>query len=166
MGGSLATMAHTIRLFPAKRPYDRGVGYLYGFLAVFPNVFGGLHPSVAQRDTILMADLGGRSLRCGAGRGLGYSFIAEAYLDFGWVGAPLVVFFFGLGFASLQRWADRSGGPLEAAAVACCISSVLFFARAEATSIVRPLVWYTLIPYLLARTIPKLRVPGAQRTRE
>ena len=161
MGGTLATIAHTIELVPAKRPYDMGVGYLYDLLAVFPNIFGGdLHPTVARGIPSYWLTWEVDPYVAERGGGLGYSFIAEAYLNFGWTGAPLVVFFFGLGFASLQLWADRSGGPLEAAAVACCISSVLFFARAEATLIVRPLVWYTLIPYLLARTIPKLRAPS------
>jgi oligosaccharide repeat unit polymerase len=160
MGSTLATIAHTIELVPAKRPYDMGVGYLYDLLTILPNIFGDLHPTVARGIPSYWLIWEVNSYVAVRGGSLGYSFIAEAYLNFGWIGAPLVVFFFGLGFASLQLWADRSGGPLEAAAVACCMSSVLFFARAEATFIVRPLVWYTLIPYLLARTISKLRVPG------
>ena len=49
MGGTLATVAHTIECVPAKRPYDIGVGYLYDLLTVFPNIFGGdLHPTVAE----------------------------------------------------------------------------------------------------------------------
>jgi oligosaccharide repeat unit polymerase len=158
MGSTLGTIAHTIELVPAKRPYDMGVGYLYDLLTIVPNIFGDLHPTVARGIPSYWLTWEVNPYVAQRGGGMGYSFIAEAYLNFGWIGAPLVIFFFGLGFASLQLWADRSGGPLEAAAVGCCISSVLFFARAEATLIVRPLVWYTLIPYLLARTIPKLQV--------
>jgi oligosaccharide repeat unit polymerase len=162
MGSSLATVAHTIELVPAKRPYDMGIGYLYEILTVFPNIFGDLHPTVARGIPSQWLTWEVNPYIAARGGGLGYSFIAEAYLNFGWIGAPLVVFFFGLGFASLQLWADRSGGPLEAAMVACCISFVPFFARAEASFIVRPLVWYTLIPYLLARLIPIIQ--GRRRT--
>ena len=48
MGNSLSTVAHTIELVPRKRPHDMGVGYLYSLLTIFPNIFGGLHPSVAR----------------------------------------------------------------------------------------------------------------------
>jgi len=159
MGSSLSTVAHTIELVPRKRPHDMGVGYLYSLLTIFPNIFGGLHPSVARGlpsswlTWEISPDLAAR------GGGLGYSFIAEAYLEFGWVGAPLVVFGFGLGLALLQLWGERFGGAKEAAFVACVMSEVLLFPRAELCLVVRPLVWEALFPYLLTKAIPKLVGP-------
>ena len=157
MGGSMSTVAYTIELVPRKRPYEMGVGYLYALLAIFPNVFGGLHPAIARG--IPSAWLIWEVDPCIAARGggLGYSFIAEAYLEFGWVGAPLVVFCFGLGLGLIQLWADRLGGAKEAALLACVMPALLYFPRCEFCVISRGMVWYALLPYMLTKWISSRR---------
>jgi len=156
MGNSLSTVAHTIELVPSKRPHDMGIGYFYGLLTIFPNVFGGLHPAAERGIPSTWLTWEVDPYVAARGGGVGYSFIAEAYLEFGWIGAPLFLFCFGLGLAFLQLWADRFGGAKEAALVACVMSYVLFFPRAEFTIIVRPLAWYALLPYMLTKAIPSL----------
>ena len=86
------------------------------------------------------------------GGGFGYSFIAEAYLNWGW-GAPLFLGLVGFLFAKLIVWACREGAPARLAAVASFTGFVLFWARGEAIDVVRPLVWYALIPYLMIRFV-------------
>jgi len=89
MGHSLVTVTHTMTLVPEARPYDYGISYLYALTAIMPNIGWKVHPSVAHGllsewlvktvDPVVAA----------AGGGLGFSFIAEAYLNFGPFGGPV-----------------------------------------------------------------------------
>ena len=160
MGGSLSTVAYTIELVPTKHPYEMGVSYLYALLTVFPNLSGGLHPAIARGLPSQWLTWEVAPKTAAVGGGLGFSFIAEAYLNFGSIGAPFLVFFLGLGLASFQLWADRSGGSLELACVACYMSYVLFFARSEACIVVRPLFWHSMLPYFVAKMLCQGRCHG------
>lgn len=148
MGGSMNTIAYTIELVPKFREFQWGSEYLYALFTLVPNLFWKLHPTVAR-------GLPGRWLvwavkpdDAARGGGLGYSFIAEAYLNFGWFGAPIALGVIGFLFAKFTLWASKSKEPARMAAVASFTSFFLFFARAESGLIVRPLVWYSLLPYL------------------
>ena len=67
-----------------------------------PNLFWDIHPTIARglacdwiTETVdPFADL--------VGGGLGYSFIAEAYLNFGWFGVPIVTGIIGFLFGNLS----------------------------------------------------------------
>lgn len=148
MGASMVTVAGTMKLVPDERNYEYGAGYFYSLLTIAPNFFWELHPSAARGSY-------GRWLTwelapgtAASGGGLGYSFIAEAYANFGWPGAPLVAFILGLGFARLESWAQESGRLERAAVLASLMCFIFFFARGETISQVRPLVWYALAPYV------------------
>ena len=124
-----------------------GIGYLYSLLAVIPNIFWDIHPVIshgtpsdwlAQEVNPYLLESGGR---------MGYSFIAESYLNFGWFG---IIFLAVIGFllARLVLWAIKSKEPAKMAMLASFTSFFLFYARSEFYTIVRSLVWYSLIPYL------------------
>jgi len=153
MGGSIRTVAHTLELVPDIRGYDFGMGYLNALFAVIPNLFWPIHPAIAKgtaSDWITMtidptwAYLGG---------GMGYSFIAESYLNFGWIGSPVVLFGLGFVYAKLVFWAQNSGDPARIAMLGSFLAFFLFFARSESVLVIRPLIWYALIPYLMALSI-------------
>lgn len=151
--GTTVTIAHTLDLVPSSRDYDRGAQYLYAASSLVPNLFWDVHPAtkrglagdwlVWQVDPDFAAN----------GGGFGYSFIAEAYLNWGWIGGPLFLGIVGFLFAKLIYWGCRTGAPAKLAVVACFLSFVLFWARGEAIDVVRPLVWYALVPYLLIRFV-------------
>jgi hypothetical protein len=84
-----------------------------------------------------------------AGGGLGYSFIAEAYLNFGWFGAPIWLAFIGYLLMRLFMQSDTSD-PARHAMVASFLSFFFVFTRGESAIVVRGLVWYACLPYLLA----------------
>ncbi|MEI6442552.1 MAG: O-antigen polysaccharide polymerase Wzy [Nostocales cyanobacterium ELA583] len=148
MGGSLLTVFYTIQLVPSEKNFQMGADYLYALLTIIPNVWGKLHPTIDRglpSDWLVkqidphFADVGG---------GYGFSFIAEAYLNFGWVGSPIAIAVIGFLFAKFTLWAMKSHDPVKMATVASFLSFFLFYARAESAVILRALIWYSFLPYL------------------
>jgi hypothetical protein len=149
MGNSLVTVTHTLSLVPAVREFDGGVSYLYSLVAIVPNLGWEVHPSVAHG---LLSDWLVKTVEpmvAASGGGLGYSFIAEAYLNFGWFGAPIWLGLIGYFLMRLFLQTD-TGDPARQAMVASFFSFFLVFSRGEAAIVVRGLVWYACLPYLLA----------------
>jgi oligosaccharide repeat unit polymerase len=158
MGSTLRTVAHTIELVPAARSFDLGLSYVYAALTVFPNLFWDIHPTVARGlaahwlvETVspTLASVGG---------GYGFSFIAEAYLNFGWIGAAIILLLIGALLAAVILRAQRTTDPAALALVAAVGAFFLVFARGESGSIVRELVWYALGPYIAVRVLSRLMV--------
>ena len=157
MGGSMATVAHTVELVPSARPYDCGIDYLYAASTLFPNLFWNLHPAVARGllSSWLVWEVD--PFFAEAGGSYDFSCIAEAYLNFGSIGVPAVMLVLGLLYSKFVLWAQRSRDPLKLAMVATYGVFVLKYARTEASWIVRPLVWYALVPYALVLLVARLR---------
>lgn len=148
MGGSMNTIAYTLELVPKVREFQMGADYFYALLTLVPNLFWKLHPSVARGYPGHWLTWAVRPDFAARGGGLGYSFIAEAYLNFGWFGAPIALAVLGFLFAKLILWATRCGEPSKMAMVASFTSSFLFYARSESAIQVRSLVWYSVFPYI------------------
>jgi oligosaccharide repeat unit polymerase len=149
LGYTMVTVAHTIALVPAERAHPMGEGYLYALFTIVPNFFWTIHPTIARgTDCIWLAERV-EPLMASRGGSLGYSFIAEAYLEFGWYGAPIVMFLTGVGVAAFVLWARRSGEPAKLAATATFVAFFLRYPRDESASLVRMLVWYVVVPYWL-----------------
>jgi hypothetical protein len=155
MGGSMAAVAYTHVLVPTSRPFDYGVGYWYAALTIFPNFFWSIHPTIAHgtlNEWLVQTVNPYTAMQQG---GLGYSCIAEAYLNFGWIGVPVVMGLIGFGIAALAGSAGRDRRRL--ALVAILTGFVLKFARDESASVVRAFVWYSLGPYLIVTAIARAR---------
>jgi len=151
MGGSLGTVAYTIELVPARRAFDLGVGYLYALTPAFPSFFWDVHPVIARgtpADWLIWAV---DPVTARLGGGLGFSFIAEAYLNFGTFGTPIVTAVFGFLLGAFVLWADRFYSPARMAAVATFTAFILFYARGDASVLMRPLLWYAGLPYAACR---------------
>jgi hypothetical protein len=149
MGGSLATVAYTLELVPSIRSYDYGLQYVYSLLTIFPNVYWAIHPTI-ERGTpstwlVWQIDPG----TAARGGGYGFSFIAEALLNFGFWGAPFVLFLIGLLYARFVAWALRSDDIARFTILSIYMTYFLIYARSDSTSIIRPLFWYVLFPYLI-----------------
>ncbi len=147
MGGTMATLAYTMDLVPNDRDFEYGKTYAFAALTILPNIFGtARHPSV-ERGTA--SDWLVRTVSyntASSGGGLGYSFIAEAYLNFGWMGPPLVMVLLGFGIAALESFAARSASPAASSLMGVVLFFGLIYARAESTDIVRSIVWCGLMP--------------------
>jgi oligosaccharide repeat unit polymerase len=163
MGSTMATTAHTLTLVPASRPFDLGEGYAFALLSLFPNLFWDIHPTIVRgtaNDWLVRSINPWLASRGGA---YGYSCIAEAYLNFGKPGVPLMMCLYGLLFVTLVLWAEKSGDPAKLALAATVLAFVLRFARDELTGIIRPVVWYAVVPYLSIRFAPVV-MNGAVKT--
>jgi len=147
MGGSMMTVAHTINLVPSSHDFEWGAGYGYALLTLFPNLFWDIHPTIARKlpcDWLIWqvdpytAELGGS---------LGYSFIAEAYLNLGWLGSPFVMILGGYVGGRVMRWVDRSRRADRAAMSAAVACFLVFYVRAELAVVLRGVMWYACFPY-------------------
>lgn len=149
MGSTMVVTAYTFELVPSQRPFDMGVGYLYALSTLFPNLFWEVHPAVARGlpaqwliETVdpITAERGG---------GLGFSFIAEGYLNFGWWSVLLVGWPLGYLLRRFANWADESGDPARHAVTATWVAMALFFVRQDSTLLFRSFAWYAFVPYLM-----------------
>jgi hypothetical protein len=152
MGATFGVTAETMELVPATRPFDLGSSYLYALLAVVPNVAWDLHPSVAHGTPstwyIWAVDPGTAAV----GGGRGYSFVAEAYFNFGSF-APLATLAFGFFLGTLWKWVERQPNEAKDAFLATYLVFLLPYVRADSMVVVRPLVWYAGLPYATASLI-------------
>ena len=153
----MRNVAHTWELVPSHRDYDLGSGYFYALSTALPNVFADLHPAIARGTASAWLVNTVEPVLARVGGGLGYSFIPEAYLNFGWFGVVLVPAVIGYAVVRAVAWAERSSDPARLAALACFLPSLLFFARAETTMVVRPLLWYSVAPYALLHFVRRAR---------
>jgi oligosaccharide repeat unit polymerase len=144
MGGTVLTIGYTLDLVPSVRPFEGGMGYLRAWLNAvpvvdMPNVYGDWSTWLAWQVKPLWA---------ANGFGFGYSFIAEAYANFGGLGAPLALAVVGGLMVGFLRWAGQSPDPARYALVAAFMPALLFYVRGEMISLSRPLLWYALTPWL------------------
>jgi len=149
MGWSASTVAHTIELVPGSRNYAYGMTYANALLSVLPNVFGDIHPAKES----LAADWLVRTIEpqfAARGGGWGFSFIAEAFLNFGPF-FPVALLAIGYLAYSALSWADATCDAGRIAAVACVLLHILLYARGESIPLVHDAAWYALLPYLLYR---------------
>ena len=158
MGGSFITIIYTTELVPQARSYEWGGTYLSALGTIFPNFFWDIHPSLAGGlpSYWLMKEVDPYAAK--AGQTLGFSVIAEAYLNFSWVGT--LVFMSGIGYilARFVLWVWKRPDPLRLAIEAIFISFVLFFARGDSNRIVRSIFWEGLIPSLLVMYVYNCRL--------
>jgi len=148
-GNTMQTIAYTLELVPSHKDFNMGVDYLYALFTLVPNIgFGEVHPSIARGvpSVWLSAEVTPRAVKQGIF--LGYSFIAEAYLNFGWLITPIFMAVLGFAIGKLVLWVTRSKEPAKMALLASFLPSLLFFCRQESTQLVRPFVLYSLAPYL------------------
>lgn len=158
MGTSVVTVVFTMDLVPAVRDFAWGETYLASLAAVIP----GLDTRRETEEVWLTYLVSPETASIGGG--LGFSFMAEAYLNFG-IAAPVVLglagFFLG-GFAGWSHAAGRSG---RLAFAACVISIMLFSARASSLSFVRRVLMLCVIPYaaLVVLQLLEARYAGPRR---
>jgi len=155
MGRSMSTVAYTLDLVPDVRGLDYGVSYCYALLSTVPNLGWEVHPTNAHG---LLADWLVRTVDPGMaahGGGLGFSLIAEAYLNFGWTGAPMALALIGWALRRFFHWAESSPDPARKAVLASFLSFFLLYARGESAICIRALVWYAFVPYLMVRALTR-----------
>jgi oligosaccharide repeat unit polymerase len=148
MGGSIMTTIYTLELVPASRDFEYGETYFYALFKLVPNVAWDIHPSIAHTPSVWLIQATDPWLSAKGGS-IGFSFLAEAYFNFGWTGGPWIIGLVGFAFARMTLWATRPPGLVEAkiAMMAAFVSFFAFVAREDLGFVTRPLVWYSILPY-------------------
>lgn len=149
MGITSITMAYTLQLVPYVEPYQLGKSYFYGFYSIIPNFFAEVHPAKAYGTPSDWLVWTVNPYFAREGGGLGYSFIAEAYLNFGWIGGLILLIILGFLTGKLHTLTLDKNRLGKIALVASFMAFYLKYARADINSVIRPLIWYAFIPYLL-----------------
>ena len=153
MGDTIRTIGYSTLLVPDVRPFDVGTSYAYAAVAIVPNLFWDTHPAMSHGYLAdwLMLEVDPSVARRGGG--LGYSFLAEAYVNFGLGGVAMIALVVGALAARLSLWVDERPDAGRVALVGSILSFALLFARGESASLVRSLFWYAAFPYALARLL-------------
>lgn len=148
MGSTMQITGDTFLLVPSQRGYDWGMGYLGSLSSAFPNVFWSVHPGhiYVYGDWLTQSVIPLSYLQ---GIGLGFSYVAETYINFGLLLAPLMAILIGFLYARLSVWGSRSTDCARWAATACLCFGCSEWGRAEAFNVFRSFFWYALGPYLL-----------------
>jgi oligosaccharide repeat unit polymerase len=149
MGGSMGTIAHTLQLIPSERPFALGSTYAYAATTIIPNLFWDLHPAIKYGNLAHWLTMTVDPEFFSIGGGLGYSFIAEAYANFGWLGTPLVMGLIGFIIARITAWSAGREDYGRIAVVAGGMAIVLFWPRADVTIFTRWLAYYVFPAYFL-----------------
>lgn len=157
MGYSAQTITYTMDLVPSTREFDYGEGYAASTLTVIPSLFWAYYEAYSTWLTWQVAPAMAR-----LGGGLGFSFVAEAYMNFGWLGVPLVLGTMGFLLSRFTLRAGSSTDPAKLAAMASALAFLLIYPRADSVAITGRLVWCALIPYLVVHFLRSAR-PRAER---
>ncbi len=162
MGGSLSTVAYTITLVPSTHSFELGESYGYAFLTVFPNLFWDIHPTIAHGIPSIWLTWQVDPYLANIGGGVGFSLIAEAYLNFGWFGIPVILFVIGLLYGRLTSWYELSMDSINFAIAACFCNVFTLYARSEMAVLFRGIIWYCLIPWLLIIFVKSYHTGGSK----
>jgi hypothetical protein len=162
MGGSISILAYVIELVPDSRGFDWGMSYLSALQSIVPNFFGGLHPSVQRSLSIWLVSIVD-PYNAVRGGGRGFSFLGEAYLNFGWVGIIVIPWLIGASLSQITRWVASTNNPVAWAAVACMLIFLPKFARAECLELVRPIAWFCFGLFFACALINPKSTKGLQR---
>jgi hypothetical protein len=140
MGYSVMTVVYTMDLVPAERNFAWGESYLASLSAVVPGLTSGRETEESWLTYMVSPST------AAIGGGLGFSFIAEAYLNFG-LGAPLILGLAGFFLGHFAGWSHEEGRSGRLAFAACAISILLFSARASSLSFARRILVLCAVPY-------------------
>jgi hypothetical protein len=148
MGGSMNTLAYTIDLVPSSRPYDNGAGVVRAVSTLIPNLFWERHPASAGSYGEWLVKLVNPWL-AERGGALGFSVVAEGFINFGPFGGPIYCGLLGFIVAALLVSSTRTHVPATVIFAAITLSVILFYPRSEGSAILRAVVWCSVVPRCL-----------------
>lgn len=155
-GSSVTTICYTIDLVPQVRRFEYGLGYIRSGVYAIPNrLTGGVFPEFGTPAVWLTQEVAPKIAAIGGG--LGFSFIAEAYLQGGIAAVVLSCLFFGYMLGRLER--HVTGHPNVAVLLlgAVVIAFGLKIPRGVVSELVRPVVWYWGMSLILIIGLTMLR---------
>lgn len=150
MGMSIRNVAYTIdAIQTGATGWWYGSSYLNALWRVIPNI-GDIRGTLIGGAASESPGQWLTEVYNPGGAGLGYSNIAEPYLNFGVPGVTAVLFIIGYTLATLERRAQTS--PYVLAVHGALLSAILWTARNDCFGVFRPLAW-VLLGLLLTRLV-------------
>jgi hypothetical protein len=147
MGSTVLIVIYVLDLVPAERGFGWGESYYHALSSALPGSLAG--DTFANRETEESWLIHAVSPEAASvGGGIGFSTVAEAYLNFG-VGAPAFLGAAGFFLGTFAGWAHARGRSGRLALAASVISIMLFGARASSLSFVRRIFLLCVVPYLV-----------------
>lgn len=134
---------------PSVIPYQFGMSYINSILMLFPNVFWEVHPAAAVNTDIIFS---GFLTQYG---GIGSSFIAEAYWNFGQF-SFIFIFFIGnlLGLITKKIAMYAEKGNVIKFFLFIHVARIVFtYVRSDTVSFWRNFVYYGVVPIVLVYLI-------------
>lgn len=149
MGKSIQTVIYTKDIVPNKEDFRCGYSYVMAASVALPNLFWEKHPAEVYgslgRWVTKIVDREFYEF----GGALGYSCVAESYVNFGYVGIILCPLLLGFLLFSIEKKVYNNNNPVGYASLAIVAFYILFYPRGELSEIVRGIAWYMPIPYCI-----------------
>lgn len=153
MGKSMQTVIYTQKLVPTDYPFRYGVSYLMNLTEIIPNFFWTRHPAEVYgslgRWLTKIVDPSFYEF----GGALGYSCVAEAYINFSWIGIIAVAFLLGVIITKVENCVENNSYAVSYASWVIVANYLLMYPRGELSTIVRGFFWYMLIPLIFTKLI-------------
>lgn len=155
MGQSgLRIVAWVYDLIPTMQDYAYGMSYLRALKVLVPNLSGA---SEYGADSLSRWVVGIMEPKWAAqGGGYGFSFVGEAFYNFGWIGVVLISFLVGYFIAYLSIKSFKTDNKINMALIGCLLCIILFYPRAETRQVLREIIWYCLLPYSTVLVVKKV----------
>lgn len=151
MGKSLQTVIYTQKYVPSQYPYRYGYTYLMNLTEAIPNFFWSRHPAEVYGSLgkwiTKIVDYDFYKF----GGSIGYSCVAEAYINFGNIGVVVFAFVLGAVLQSVENKVENSGNAAYFASWTIVANYLLMYPRGELSTIVRGFFWYMLLPLLFTK---------------
>ncbi|MFZ5829536.1 MAG: O-antigen polysaccharide polymerase Wzy [Planctomycetota bacterium] len=164
-GGSIRPLVETHRLLSDDvESYWYGQSYLMALMRVVPNVGVGAEYSIGLGGKLppnhwLTATVAPHTYRRGGG--LGFSGVAEPYLNFGVAG--ILLFFLAMGYALAQGERLSLRSPFYASVFMVATSALLWTARNDFMEVFRLSAWFAVVCVLVALAEYVLRRPSRRK---
>lgn len=152
-GVTLIVNATVFNDTPSVVPYNYGLSYLNNVFMLIPNLFWDVHPGASSNTDIIFS---GSLTRYG---GIGSSFIAEAYFNFGSLSILLMpIFGLFLYYLSNQtKIASNRNDILKLFLMLYISSFVLFYIRSDIFSFSRNLIYKGIVPLIFIKYFTQKR---------
>lgn len=161
MGGSIRPLVHTLVLLETE-DFRWGYSYWQSVHMLIPNLAlewqGGQYLPIEKLPPSHWVTRIVEPWIYAHHGGLGFSAVAEPYMNFGYPG--VIVYFLGLGFALVRFDLAAGAGPARLAVWAMVLGPLIWTTRNSFTVFLRPAVW-GIVLVIAARALSRLRRPAS-----
>ncbi|MFA6280553.1 MAG: O-antigen polysaccharide polymerase Wzy [Bdellovibrionales bacterium] len=162
MGQSgLRIIAWVYDLVPNKHDFAYGESYWTALGVLVPHFSGAAEYNASSLSRWLVAIM--EPQWAVQGGGYGFSFVAEAYYNYGWLGIFLISGLLGYILAALSIKTLLTENRISVAFMGCLSCIILFYPRAETRHILREIVWFCFLPCSIVLCFKKLSLGGREK---